>query len=113
MALIACLFIAFGAYAEEERNYIIATGSSGGTYYPVGDAFATFIKEKLQPKQKINMTAVNSAGSGENLKLMQENEAQFAILQSMFGLYAWTGAAPLWRGGSRYTCVLSACCGRM
>ncbi len=91
LALVACLGAALGAQAAEERNYILATGSSGGTYYPVGVALATLIKEKLQPMQNIGISAINSAGSGENLKLLQENEAQFAILMGMFGSYAWTG----------------------
>ncbi|MEN8688195.1 MAG: TAXI family TRAP transporter solute-binding subunit, partial [Desulfuromonadales bacterium] len=52
------------AEAAEERNYLLATASTGGTYYPVGVALSTLVKVKLQPKQKIGMSAINSAGSG-------------------------------------------------
>lgn len=79
----------------EEANYILATASTGGTYYPVGVALATLTKVKLQPKEKIGMSAINSAGSGENIRLLRENEAQFAILQGLFGYYAATGTGPL------------------
>jgi len=83
------------ATAQEERNYLLATASTGGTYYPVGVAIATLVKVKLQPKQKIAMSAINSAGSGENVKLLRDNEAQFAILQGLYGYYAWNGAGPI------------------
>lgn len=83
------------AQAQEEQDYLLATASTGGTYYPVGVALATLIKVKLQPKQKIGMSAINSAGSGENIKLLRDNEAQFAIVQGLFGAYAATGTGPL------------------
>jgi len=85
----------FAAQAQEEQNFLLATASTGGTYYPVGVALATLTKVKLQPKEKIGMSAINSAGSGENIKLLRENEAQFAILQGLYGHYAMTGSGPL------------------
>ncbi len=81
--------------AQEEQDYLLATASTGGTYYPVGVALATLVKVKLQPKDKIGMSAINSAGSGENIKLLRDNEAQFAIVQGLFGAYAATGTGPL------------------
>jgi TRAP transporter TAXI family solute receptor len=81
--------------AAEERNYIMATASTGGTYYPVGVALSTLVKVKLQPTQKIGMSAISSAGSGENIKLLRDNEAQFAILQGLYGAYAWKGTGPI------------------
>lgn len=83
------------AQSDEDRNYILATASTGGTYYPVGVALATLVKVKLQPKQKIGMSAISSAGSGENVKLIRDKEAQFAILQGLFGFYASKGAGPV------------------
>ncbi len=83
------------AQAQEARDYLLATASTGGTYYPVGVALATLTKVKLLPKQKINVSAINSAGSGENVKLLRDNEVQFAILQGLFGYYASTGTGPV------------------
>ena len=85
--------------AKAEQNYLLSTASTGGTYYPVGVALATLVKVKLMPKEKINMSAINSAGSGENVKLLRENEAQFAILQGLYGSYAWNGTGPLEKDG--------------
>ncbi len=79
----------------EPADYILATASTGGTYYPVGVALATLTKVKLQPGEEIGMSAISSAGSGENIRLLRENEAQFAILQGLFGYYAATGTGPL------------------
>lgn len=81
--------------AQEEQSFLLATASTGGTYYPVGVALATLTKVKLQPSQNIGMSAINSAGSGENVKLLRENEVQFAILQGLFGHYAWEGTGPV------------------
>lgn len=81
--------------AADDRSYLMATASTGGTYYPVGVALSTLVKVKLQPQQKIGMSAINSAGSGENVKLLRENEVQFAILQGLYGAYAWKGTGPI------------------
>ena len=85
--------------AADERSYLLATATTGGTYYPVGVAIATLIKVKLQAQHKIGMSAINSAGSGENVKLLRDNEAQFAILQGLFGYYAWNGKGQLEQEG--------------
>ncbi|MBU0971121.1 MAG: TAXI family TRAP transporter solute-binding subunit [Proteobacteria bacterium] len=81
--------------AEQERSYLMATASTGGTYYPVGVALSTLVKVKLQPTRKIGLSAISSAGSGENIKLLRENEVQFAILQGLYGAYAWKGTGPI------------------
>lgn len=91
-AVVMALGVATGGTASaDERSYILATATTGGTYYPVGVALATLVKVKLQPKQKIAMSAISSAGSGENVKLLREDQAQFAILQGLFGQWAWNG----------------------
>ncbi len=90
-----------GAQAVEPRNYILATASTGGTYYPVGVALATLTKVKIQPEHKTGMSAINSAGSGENVKLLRDDEAQFAILQGLFGSYAWNGTGPVKQAGKQ------------
>lgn len=93
-ALAASIAVSTPAQAEE-ANYILATASTGGTYYPVGVALATLVKVKLQPKQKIGMAAISSAGSGENVRLLRDGEAQFGIMQGLYGYYAATGTGPL------------------
>ncbi|MGX1924655.1 TAXI family TRAP transporter solute-binding subunit [Vibrio sp. NH-7] len=83
----------------EDRSYILATASTGGTYYPVGVALATLSKVKLAPKHHFSLSAISSAGSGENVKLLNKNEAQFAILQGLYGAWAWSGQGPYEKSG--------------
>lgn len=78
-----------------DRKYILATATTGGTYYPVGVALATLTKVKLEPTFKVSLSAIASAGSGENVKLLREKQAQFAILQGLFGAWAAKGAGML------------------
>ena len=81
-----------GAAAEEDgerRSYILATATPGGTFYPVGVALATLVK--LKSERGISLSAISSAGSGENIKLLMDNEAQFAILIGLFGEWASKG----------------------
>jgi TRAP transporter TAXI family solute receptor len=62
-------------------------------------AIATLTKVKIQPVHKMSMSAINSAGSGENIKLLRDREADFAILQGLYGSYAWNGTGPIERSG--------------
>lgn len=76
------------------ESLILATATTGGTYYPVGVAIGTLASIKLAQKHQITVTAINSAGSGENIQMLKNKEAQMAILQSLFGLNAYKGMGP-------------------
>jgi len=91
--------ISFSAFAAEKRSYILTTASTGGTFYPVGVAVATLIKLKLAEKYGLSVSAINSAGSGENVKLMRTGEAQFAILQGLYAAWAWNGTGQVTYSG--------------
>jgi len=83
-----------GAHAaKKEQKYVIATASTGGTYYPVGVGIATIASLKLAKKQKMTFSAITSAGSGENVDMLEKGEVDFAILQGLFGSMAWQGKA--------------------
>ena len=77
----------------KEKKYIIATASTGGTYYPVGVGIATIASLKLAKKHKMTFSAITSAGSGENVDMIDKGEVDFAILQGLFGSMAWQGKA--------------------
>lgn len=97
IAAIAITAIGLGAAPSraEEAEYSLATATIDGTYYPVGVAISALVKVKLQPTRKIGMSAISSAGSGENIRLLRENEVQFAILQGLYGYFAASGTGPL------------------
>lgn len=99
-AVAAAIALSTGATAHaEEASYVLATASTGGTYYPVGVALSTLVKVKLEPGEGIGMSAISSAGSGENIRLLREGEADFAILQGLFGSYAKNGTGPIEEAG--------------
>ncbi len=81
-------------HAAETRSYVLTTATTGGTYYPVGVAIATLIKVKLQNASKIDLSAISSAGSTENIKLLRENQAQFGIIQGLVAQFAADGEGP-------------------
>ena len=93
-ATILLLSLPHQAWADN-KDYVLNTASTGGTYHPVGTAIATLSKVKLLPKEKFSLTAVNSAGSGANVQAMGAGTADFAILQGLFGSYAATGTGPI------------------
>lgn len=90
-----CLALSIQAkesYAVE--SLILTTATTGGTYYPVGVAIGTLISIKLARSNKITATAINSAGSGENVQMLKNKEAHLGILQALFGLNAYNGEGP-------------------
>jgi uncharacterized protein len=96
----ACLFCALlvSACSDEltrARPYILTTATTGGTFYPVGVALATITHAELAESEGISMTAISSAGSLENVKLLRDNQVQFAILQGLFGAWSWNGEGPV------------------
>ncbi|MGY6563613.1 MAG: TAXI family TRAP transporter solute-binding subunit [Halomonadaceae bacterium] len=80
---------------SEGGQYIMGTATTGGTFYPVGVALSTLVRVKLEPTHDISVSAISSAGSAENLRLMDDNEAQFGILQALYGAWAWHGEGPV------------------
>ena len=89
-ALLA-LSLGVGETRADDKNMIIATATTGGTYYPVGVAIGTLISIKLAGSHQITATAINSAGSGENVQMLKNKEADMAILQALFGQEAYNG----------------------
>jgi len=76
----------------DQSRYILATATTGGTFYPVGVAVATLTKQVMEPRHGVALAAISSAGSEENLRLMRSGEAHFAILQGLYGAWAVEGS---------------------
>lgn len=94
------LLLALTACSDElnrARPYVLTTATTGGTYYPVGVALATIAHAELAESKGISLTAISSAGSLENVKLLRDNQAQFALLQGPFGAWSWSGEGPVSR----------------
>lgn len=93
--LTLCLLTACTENLSSNRPYILTTATTGGTYYPVGVALATITKSQLHRTDGISLAAISSAGSMENIKLMRDDQAQFALLQGIFAAWAWNGDGPI------------------
>jgi TRAP transporter TAXI family solute receptor len=93
--LLAVIVSSCSEELSQARPYVLTTATTGGTFYPVGVAIATITHAQLASSEGISLTAISSAGSLENLKLLRDNQAQFAILQGPFGAWSWTGEGPV------------------
>jgi hypothetical protein len=95
LLVFAVLQISCSGDLAGDRPYVLATATVGGTYYPVGVALATITKSRLHAEHGISLAAISSAGSLENIKLLRDNQAQFALLQGVFAAWAWNGEGPV------------------
>ncbi len=91
----AALFLASCAQDTGGKTYILATATTGGTYYPVGVAIGTLTRQTLEREHGIALAAISSAGSEENIRLMRDREAKFSILQGLYGAWAVRGEGRL------------------
>ena len=83
----------------EKLDIVLATGSTSANYYAVGGVMSTVLNDKLT---KSNITVTSTGASKANVQLLQDNEANFAILQNDVAYYASTGT-DLFEGEAAYT----------
>ena len=57
-------------------SLVIATGGTGGVFYPYGEGLARILSEKLPNTEA---TALETAGSVDNMKLIQSGKAQIGM----------------------------------
>ena len=94
MKKIALLALSLGAVlaltsCSEKKNYILATGGTSGTYYPFGGAIANIWNTKIE---NMNVTAQATGASAENLRLISNGDAEYAIVQNDVMDYANNGS---------------------
>ncbi len=78
----AAVLLAAGTAATvgaADKNMVLATGGTAGTYYPFGGALAKIWNSKVPG---MNITAQATGASVENVRLVNRNEAELAIVQS-------------------------------
>ena len=87
--LVVCsAFVLAGCSKNAKKDYILATGGTGGTYYPFGGAIANIWNTKIE---NMNVTAQATGASAENLRLINKGEAEYAIVQNDVMDYAYNG----------------------
>ena len=93
VATFATILPAGPVSAAKPIEMVLATATTGGTYYPVGVALSTLWSLKLRNEKPaaIKVNPITSAGSGENINMLKGKEVEMAILQGLFGKMAWNG----------------------
>lgn len=87
-ALLICAGLLLSGCSNAKKDYILATGGTGGTYYPFGGAIANIWNTKIQ---NMNVTAQATGASAENLRLINKGEAEYAVVQNDVMDYAYNG----------------------
>ncbi|WP_296030033.1 TAXI family TRAP transporter solute-binding subunit [uncultured Treponema sp.] len=87
-ALLICAGPLLSGCSNAKKDYILATGGTGGTYYPFGGAIANIWNTKIE---NMNVTAQATGASAENLRLINKGEAEYAIVQNDVMDYAYNG----------------------
>ncbi|MCR4426658.1 MAG: TAXI family TRAP transporter solute-binding subunit [Firmicutes bacterium] len=82
----------FAATAAPAKTYLaVVTGSTGGTYYPVGTILATLWNEKLGASKGVAASAQSSGGTAENLNMLRAGEAELAIAMTNLTWFNYKG----------------------
>ena len=84
---VAMIGLASAAMAGEVK-LILATGGTAGTYYPYGGAMSKIWNSKIPG---MNVTAQATGASVENVRLMNKDEVELALVQSDTIDFAFNG----------------------
>src|SRR5215813_1183260 len=84
----AALAVAGGALAQEKYSLSIATGGTGGVYYPIGGGMANILSKYVPGMQA---TAEVTGGSVDNLKLIATGKPYIAFSMADAGQDAYRG----------------------
>ena len=86
-----CAAAALSAHAQEKINLSIATGPTGGVYYPLGGGLANLLTRVVPG---LNATAEATAGSVANLEFLNAGKAE-VVAQRRAVVVAAEQAAPI------------------
>ena len=87
-ALMACAAAALPAAAQQKITLSIATGPTGGVYYPMGGGMANILTKYVPG---LNATAESTAGSIANLEFILTKKADVALTMADAGWDAYKG----------------------
>jgi len=90
----AALAASFGAAAQQRTFFGIATGGTGGTYYPLGGMLAQLISNKVViGNAKLSATAETAGASVGNAQLLGRKEIESAFVAADVLDQAYNGKA--------------------
>ena len=93
-ALVAAVALSSSSFAQERVFFGIATGGTGGTYYPLGGMLAQLISNKVTISgKKLSATAETAGASVANAQLLgrKDIESAFVAADILDSAYKGTG----------------------
>ncbi len=88
LVLAACAMLALPAAAQEKINLSIATGGTGGVYYPLGGGMANVFSKTIPG---MTATAEVTGGSVDNMRLIGTGKDYIALTQADAAKDAFNG----------------------
>ena len=88
VGLIACMAVTLPAAAQQKITLSIATGPTGGVYYPMGGGMANVLSKYVPG---LSATAESTAGSIANLEFILTKKADVALSMADASYDAWKG----------------------
>lgn len=91
IALVAFVFVfcvVWNVNAQQKQRLVIATGGTGGVYYPYGGTLAEIINQKIP---NVFATAEVTGASVENIRLVAKKEATFGLTMNDVAYQAYVG----------------------
>lgn len=88
--LIALTLVFAGNTFAQKKFFVISTGGTGGTYYPLGGILAQGLNERVP---NLVATAQASGASIVNCNLIKDRQAESAFVQSNVAYNAFSGKA--------------------
>ncbi|MFP4011338.1 MAG: TAXI family TRAP transporter solute-binding subunit [Spirochaetaceae bacterium] len=82
------LVAAFSVFPEGEREtgrIVLATGGTGGVYYPLGGAMASLWSDEIEG---VEASSESTGASVENVNLVNELESELGLVQNDISYYA-------------------------
>ncbi|OHD79992.1 MAG: C4-dicarboxylate ABC transporter substrate-binding protein [Spirochaetes bacterium RIFOXYC1_FULL_54_7] len=89
LLLVMTTVSAFAAGGQEGPVFInVASGGTGGTYYPLAGAMANIWQDNIQ---NVNVSAQSTGASVANVNLLKEGNADVIFVQNDIAFYAMNG----------------------
>lgn len=92
LLLVSVLFAGVFAGAACAKTFVsLATGGTGGTYYPVGGGIADIVSKYVP---EVQMTSETGNASQANLNLIGTHQIEMALAQNDVSMWAYKGMKP-------------------
>lgn len=89
--LLVLSLVTTGCSGTNETKLLMATGGTGGTYYPLGGSIAETWNKNIDG---LNVTVQSTGASVENIRLIASGETELAMAMNGPGIAAYNGTGP-------------------